>query len=145
MRAVTDLAALGELQIKLDCDVIQARVAARAPRAITGGYVALHLACRHLVEIGARPSIPLTEPVAAVSCGLWQGLPVLDLDYAEDSSAQADANFVLTASRGIVEVQGTAEGDPFSHDQLLEMLRLAEIGTEQLVGIQKAAIEAAVA
>ena len=81
--------------------------------------------------------------MAAVSCGLWQGMPVLDLDYAEDSSAQADANFVLTASGGIVEVQGTAEGDPFSRDQLLELLRLAEIGIGQLVTIQKAAIEAA--
>ena len=142
MRAVTDLSALGELQIKLDCDVIQADGGTRTA-AITGGYVALHLACRHLVEIGARPSLPLTEPVAAVSCGLWKGLPVLDLDYAEDSSAQADANFVLTASGGIVEVQGTAEGDPFSRDQLLELLRLAEIGIGQLVAIQKAAIEAA--
>ena len=141
LRAVTDMAALGELQIRIDCDVLQADGGTRTA-SITGGYVALALAIRHLREIGAVKADPLKEPVAAISCGLWRGLPVLDLDYAEDSSAQADANFVLTASGGIVEVQGTAEQDPFSEEEFLALLKLAQKGTQDLVSAQRAALAA---
>src|SRR3546814_5394987 len=108
--------------------------------AVTGGYVALHLAFQHLQRIGAIKSIPLTDQVAAVSCGLWRGTPVLDLDYAEDSKAQADANFVLTGGGGIVEVQGTAEGDPFSRQQLDALFELAAAGIARLVAAQRAAL-----
>ena len=139
LRAVTDLSAMGELQIKLDCDVIQADGGTRTA-AITGSYVALALAFRHLNEIGALPAAPLRAPVAAVSCGLWQGVPVLDLDYAEDSSAQADANFVLTGSGTIVEIQGTAEQAPFSETEFLALLSLAQKGVAELVEAQVAAL-----
>jgi ribonuclease PH len=108
LRAVTDLTAFGERQVRIDCDVIQADGGTRTA-AITGGYVALHLAFQHMKEIGAIAELPFTDQVAAVSCGIFQGQEVLDLDYAEDSTAQADANFVLTATGGVVEVQGTAE------------------------------------
>jgi len=138
LRAVTDLEALGELQVRVDCDVLQADGGTRTA-AVTGGFVALHMALTHLVEIGARPAVPLTDHVAAVSCGLWSGTPVLDLDYAEDSTAQADANFVLTGAGGIVEIQGTAEGAPFSQDQFLALLALARKGIGELVEAQKAA------
>ena len=121
LRAVADLKALGERQITLDCDVIQADGGTRTA-AITGAYVALHAALEALVARGVIESVPLTEQVAAVSCGIVGGEAVLDLDYAEDSTADADANFVFTAGGGIVEVQGTAEGDPFSEPQLIEML-----------------------
>ena len=121
LRAVTDLEALGERQITLDCDVIQADGGTRTA-AITGAYVALHVALDGLVARGVIGSLPLTDQVAAVSCGIVGGEAVLDLDYAEDSTADADANFVLTAAGGIVEVQATAEGDPFSEAQLIAML-----------------------
>jgi len=139
LRSVTDLEAMGEMQIRIDCDVIQADGGTRTA-AITGGYVALHLAFQHLLRIGAVKRIPLTDQVAAVSCGIWEGMSVLDLDYAEDSTAQADANFVLTGRSGIVEVQGTAETHPFSHETFLGMLDLATRGIAELVGLQRAAL-----
>ena len=139
LRAVTNLSGFGERQVKVDCDVIQADGGTRTA-AITGGYVALHLAFQHLQRIGAIKSIPLTDQVAAVSCGLWRGTPVLDLDYAEDSKAQADANFVLTGGGGIVEVQGTAEGDPFSRQQLDALFELAAAGIARLIAAQRTAL-----
>ena len=139
LRAVTDLTGFGERQVKVDCDVIQADGGTRTA-AITGGYVALHLAFQHLQKIGVFKTIPLSGQVAAVSCGLYQGAAVLDLDYAEDSTAQADANFVLTGTGEIIEVQGTAEGDPFSRDQFLALLDLASQGIEALCATQREAL-----
>jgi len=112
LRAVTDLAALGERQIKIDCDVLQADGGTRTA-AITGSYVALYQALGKFVTAGLLEKVPLNDSVAAVSCGVVEGTPVLDLDYAEDSTAETDANFVLTGSGGIVEIQATAEGAPF--------------------------------
>ena len=134
--------ALGEIQVRIDCDVIQADGGTRTA-AITGGYVALHLAFIHLVELGLLAEVPLIGQVAAVSAGLWQEVAVLDLDYEEDSHAQADANFVLTDTGAIVEVQATAEDKPFSEDQLAAMLGLAKKGIGELVELQKAAIAGA--
>ena len=142
LRAVSDLQALGERQITLDCDVIQADGGTRTA-AITGAYVALHAALEGLVASGAIERVPLTDQVAAVSCGIVGSDAVLDLDYAEDSTADADANFVLTASGGIVEVQGTAEGDPFSEAQLIAMLGLARAGAEELFALQRDALAGA--
>ncbi len=139
LRAVTDLKALAELQIKIDCDVLQADGGTRTA-AITGSYVALALACRHLTEIRAIKAPPLTGEVAAISCGLYQGMAVLDLDYAEDSAAQADANFVLTGSGGIVEIQATAEQSPFDEESFFELLRLARKGVEELVAAQRSVL-----
>lgn len=139
LRAVTDMEKLGEMQIRVDCDVIQADGGTRTA-SITGGFVALHLACQNLVQLGMIKEIPLIDEVAAISCGLYEGLAVLDLDYDEDSNAQADANFVLTSSGGIVEIQGTAEDKPFSEDHLNQMLGLAKKGIGELVDIQKAAL-----
>ncbi|MEL0018639.1 MAG: ribonuclease PH [Rickettsiales bacterium] len=139
LRAVTKMDGFGERQVRIDCDVLQADGGTRTA-AITGGFVALHLAFQHLQKIGVIQSIPLTDNVAAISCGLWQDSAVLDLDYAEDSTAQADANFVLTGAGGIVEVQGTAEGDPFTRDQFDAMLTLAADGIAQLVQAQRAAL-----
>jgi ribonuclease PH len=144
LRAVTDLAKMPELQIRLDCDVIQADGGTRTA-AISGGYVALHLACQNLIGLGLLKQSPLIGPVAAVSCGLYKGTVVLDLDYAEDSAAEADANFVLTGSTdkgpgALVEVQATAEGATFSEAQLVEMLALARQGVVSLVAKQKAAL-----
>jgi ribonuclease PH len=142
LRAITDLQAMGERQIKLDCDVIQADGGTRTA-AITGAYVALYLAFQHLHRFGAVKRIPLREEVAAVSCGLYAGEAVLDLDYAEDSTCQADANFVLTAAGGIVEVQATAEQDPFTRQQYDRLLELAEIGVAELVAHQRRALKLA--
>ena len=139
LRAVTDLTGFGERAIRVDCDVLQADGGTRTA-AITGGYVALHLAFQHLQKIKVVSEIPLAGQVAAISCGLWEGMAVLDLDYAEDSTAQADANFVLTDSGGLIEVQGTAEGDPFSRDQFLDLLDLAHAGVERLCAEQRAAL-----
>lgn len=141
LRAVTDRAAMGEKQIKIDCDVLQADGGTRTA-AITGSYVALHLAFQHLLSIGAIKSIPLTDEVAAVSCGIYKGSAVLDLDYPEDSNAQADANFVLTGKGGIVEIQGTAEESPFTEPQFMELLALARKGVTELVALQRAAVGA---
>ncbi len=139
LRAVTDLTAMGERQIKIDCDVIQADGGTRTA-SITGAYVALHLALRKLVDSKAIPALPLKAEVAAISCGLYNGVAVLDLDYLEDSNAQADANFVLTGRGGLVEIQGTAEQDPFSEEQFAELLRLAKHGISQLVSLQRKAV-----
>jgi len=139
LRAVTDLVALGERQIKIDCDVLQADGGTRTA-AITGSYVALHLALRKLVDAKLIATLPLKAEVAAISCGIYQGQAVLDLDYAEDSNAEADSNFVLTGRGGIVEVQGTAEQDPFSEEQFMELMRLARYGVSQLVTLQRKAV-----
>ncbi len=139
LRAVTRLDGFGERQIKVDCDVIQADGGTRTA-AITGGFVALHQAFAHLRKLGAVKEFPLTDHVAAVSCGLIEGAAVLDLDYAEDSTAQADANFVLTGGGGIVEVQGTAEREPFSAEAFDTMMALAKRGVAQLVAAQKQAL-----
>jgi ribonuclease PH len=139
LRAVTDLEGFGERQVKVDCDVLQADGGTRTV-AITGGYVALYQAFRHMQQLGAIARMPLTDEVAAVSCGIYHGVPVLDLDYAEDSAAQADANFILTGTGGIVEIQGTAEIDPFSEAQFLELMRLARHGIEELVAAQRRAL-----
>ncbi len=139
LRAVTDLERIGERQITLDCDVIQADGGTRTA-AITGAYVALHQALAGLKDAGAIETVALSDQVAAVSCGIVAGTPVLDLDYAEDSTAEADANFVLTRGGGIVEVQGTAEADPFAESALHDMLRLARIGTDHLFALQRSAL-----
>ena len=139
LRAVTDLKGFGERQVKVDCDVIQADGGTRTA-AITGGYVALHRAFQHMVEIEAIASLPLTGAVAAVSCGIYEGTPMLDLDYDEDSSAQADANFVLADGAGIVEVQGTAETEPFSREEFDRLILLAEKGVAELTRAQRRAL-----
>ena len=139
LRAVTDLKAMGEIQVRLDCDVIQADGGTRTA-SITGAYVALYRAFQRCKDLGVIQSIPLIGEVAAVSCGLYQGAAVLDLDYAEDSTAEADANFVLTGSGGIVEIQGTAEEDPFSEAQFMELLGLAKKGIGELAQAQRRAL-----
>ena len=139
LRAVTDLKGFGERQVKVDCDVIQADGGTRTA-AITGGYVALYLAFAHLARIGAVKGLPLRDQVAAISCGLFKGQAILDLDYEEDAAAEADANFVLTGGGGIVEIQGTAEAGPFAESQFLEMMRLARQGIGELVRAQRQAL-----
>ncbi len=139
LRAVVDRKAMGEMTITLDCDVLNADGGTRCA-AISGAWVALHLALRHCMTKNILGSMPLTDQVAAVSCGIVGGVPVLDLDYEEDSNAGADANFVLTGGGGLVEVQGTAEGAPFSEAQLLDLLRLAREGTAQIFAAQKKAV-----
>jgi ribonuclease PH len=139
LRAVTNRAALGEMTVTLDCDVLNADGGTRCA-AITGAWVALALAVAHLRRMNVLKASPLTGQVAAVSCGLVAGGPVLDLDYAEDSTADADANFVLTDAGGIVEVQGTAERAPFSEAQFTALLALARAGTAELFAAQLAAI-----
>jgi ribonuclease PH len=139
LRAVADLKALGERQIRLDCDVLQADGGTRTA-AITGSYVALHLALQRLVATGALAALPLTDAVAAISCGIQGGESVLDLDYAEDSTAEADANFVLTGTGGIVEIQATAEHGAFAEPRFAEMLGLARLGIGQLVLMQRRAL-----
>ena len=139
LRAVTDLKGFGERQIKLDCDVIQADGGTRTA-AITGSYVALYHCFQFMKEMGVLKTIPLIDQVAAVSCGLYEGEAVLDLDYAEDSKAEADANFVLTGKGGIVEIQGTAEKDPFSEAQFMNLLTLARKGIGELTVLQKQAL-----
>jgi ribonuclease PH len=139
LRAITNLDALGERQVRIDCDVIQADGGTRTA-SVTGAYVALALAMRRIVADRLIAASPLTGSVAAVSCGLIGGAPVLDLDYVEDSTAQADANFVLTGHGAIVEVQGTAEGDPFSRAQFDALLELAEKGVKELTALQALAL-----
>ena len=139
LRAVVNLQAMGERQINIDCDVLQADGGTRTA-SITGAWVALHYAFERLIKDGKLAANPLTGTVAAVSCGLWEGTAVLDLDYPEDSKADADANFVLTDTGGIVEVQGTAEKDPFTEAQFHELLALAKKGIGELVGLQKLAL-----
>jgi len=139
LRAVTDLAALGERQIRIDCDVLQADGGTRTA-AVTGSYVALHKALARLVASGQLPALPLSDSVAAVSCGVVAAGAVLDLDYAEDSQAETDANFVLTGRGGIVEIQATAEGAPFDETLFAEMLRLARAGIRDLTRRQWVAL-----
>jgi ribonuclease PH len=139
LRAVVDLAALGERQITIDCDVIQADGGTRTA-SITGGWVALHDCIQWMKTRKMLSSDPLRDHIAAISCGICKGAPVLDLDYAEDSEAETDANFVMTGSGHIVEVQGTAEKTPFSEEQLLALLALARKGVGKLVDLQKMAV-----
>ncbi len=139
MRAVVDLKALGERQLTIDCDVIQADGGTRTA-AITGGWVALKLACRYLVAEGVLKRDPVLDHVAAISCGLFEGAAVLDLDYEEDSNAEADANFVLTGAGDIVEIQATGEKRGFSRGEFETLFGLATDGIGKLVALQKAAI-----
>jgi ribonuclease PH len=139
LRAVIDLQALGERTVKLDCDVIQADGGTRTA-SVTGAFVALHDAVGALLERGALGGSPLRDFVAAVSVGLYEGVPILDLDYAEDSRCDTDMNVVMTGSGGFVEVQGTAEGSPFSAAQMDALLALAQRGIAQLVARQKTAL-----
>ena len=140
LRAVTDLTGFGERQIKIDCDVIQADGGTRTA-SITGAYIALHQAFRGLIERGLLDKVPMSGSVAAISCGLFKGTPVLDLDYAEDSNAEADANFVITGAGGLVEIQATAETDPFSEDAFDTLLILAKKGVAELTALQAAAVQ----
>lgn len=135
LRAVTDLKLLGERQITLDCDVIQADGGTRTA-AISGAWVALRLAVDKLMAEGKLSADPILQKVAAVSCGIYQGTPVLDLDYPEDSSADADANFVLIEGGKIAELQATAEGACYDEEELLRLLRLARIGCDRIFAAQ---------
>ena len=139
LRAVTDLTTLGERQITIDCDVLQADGGTRTA-SITGACVALHDALSGLVKKGELAAIPLIDLVAAVSVGMYQGTPVLDLDYAEDSACDTDMNVVMTGRGGFVEVQGTAEGTPYSRQELNALLDLADAGIKRLVQAQKEAL-----
>jgi ribonuclease PH len=139
LRAVTDLEGFGERQIKVDCDVLQADGGTRTA-AITGAWVALHHAFKAMLGKKSIAAIPLSGQVAAVSCGLYRGLAVLDLDYAEDSDAEADANFVLTAEGGIIEIQGTAEKAPFNEARFHDLFALAKGGIAELIALQRQAV-----
>jgi ribonuclease PH len=139
LRAVVDLEALGERQVRLDCDVIKADGGTRTA-SITGAYVALKIATAGLIRSGLLKIDPVHSSIAAISCGIFQGTPVLDLDYAEDSNAEADANFVLTGAGGIVEIQGTAEADPFSEEAFLQLMELAKKGVGELTTAQSMAL-----
>ncbi len=142
LRAVVDLKALGERQITLDCDVLQADGGTRCA-SITGAFIALSEACAQLVASGKLAASPIRDHVAAVSVGMVDGLAVLDLDYAEDSACDTDMNVVMTGSGGIIEVQGTAEGEPFSRAQMDSLIDLAQAGIGQLVIAQKDALAGA--
>ena len=139
LRAITNLNDLREIQIRLDCDVIQADGGTRTA-SITGGFVALHLACQNLVKLGVLEKLPLRDHIAAVSCGVYKNIAILDLDYPEDSNAQADSNFVLTEKHNIVEIQATAEERPFLETSFDDMLALAKKGVSELISIQKTAV-----
>lgn len=136
LRAIIDLSLLGERQIKIDCDVLQADGGTRTA-AITGSYVALHQALTKLHESKKIKTMPLKVQVAAISCGIYQGNPVLDLDYDEDSDAQADANFVLTSDGRIIEIQATAEQSPFTEEQYSKLMTLARKGIDELLQMQR--------
>ena len=139
LRAVVDFEAMGENQIRIDCDVLQADGGTRTA-AITGGFVAMHLAFQHMIKVGLIESVPVIDTVSAISCGIYEGKPVLDLDYAEDSNADTDSNFVITGKSGICEIQGTAEKDPFSEEEFLDLLKLAKKGCAELADIQKSVL-----
>jgi len=139
LRAVTDLARLGERTVQIDCDVLQADGGTRTA-AITGAFVALHDACRQLEQRGLLAAWPIQDFVAAVSVGIYGGVPILDLDYAEDSACETDMTVVMTGAGGLVEVQGTAEGKPFTRPELDAMLGLAAGGIAQLIGFQRSAL-----
>src|ERR1700760_2272904 len=138
LRAIVDLSALGERQIVIDCDVLQADGGTRTA-SITGGFVALHQCIGFMKKTGMITKPAIKDHVAAISCGIVKGTPVLDLDYEEDSTAETDANFVLTGAGGLVEIQGTAEGAPFSDEEFAAMLGLARKGIGELVDLQKKA------
>ncbi len=144
LRSVVKMDGFGEVQVRIDCDVLQADGGTRTA-SITGAYLALHQAFTRMMDLGVMTVMPFSEPVAAVSCGIYNGTPVLDLDYAEDSNAQADANFVLTGSGRIVEIQGTAEEDPFTAEEFQGLLELAQAGCADLVRMQQAALDAVTA
>ncbi|MES1203771.1 MAG: ribonuclease PH, partial [Pseudomonadota bacterium] len=137
LRSVADLGAVGERTITLECDVLQADGGTRTA-AITGAWVALDRACAYLREEGLLKKNPLTGQVAAVSCGIYKGAPVLDLDYAEDSDADVDANFVLSSDGRLIEIQATGEKRPFSDDEFAALLKLARKGGEELFAAQRA-------
>jgi len=139
LRAVTDLKALGERQITLDCDVLQADGGTRCA-SITGAWIALYEACDKLVQAGKLAANPVKDHVAAISVGIFEGSPVLDLDYPEDSNCDTDMNVIMTGKGGIVEVQGTAEGEPFSREQMNVLMDLAEMGIRQLVAAQESTL-----
>ncbi|KAF0114894.1 MAG: ribonuclease PH [Hyphomonadaceae bacterium] len=139
LRSVVDLAALGERQITLDCDVIQADGGTRTA-ALTGAYVALYSACNYLVDEGLLKAIPINTQVAAISCGIYKNKAVLDLDYLEDSNADADANFIIAQGLGLVEVQATGEERPFTEAEFHELLMLAKSGCDSLFAMQRTAL-----
>ena len=139
LRSIIDLRKLGEFQIKIDCDVIQADGGTRTA-SITGAWVALYDAINFLLKSGKLIENPIFDQVGAISCGIWNDKEILDLDYEEDSTAETDGNFVLTASNGIVEIQTTAEQKPYNKSQFLKLLDLADIGTKQIFNIQKIAL-----
>jgi len=140
LRSVVDLRALGERQIKIDCDVLQADGGTRTA-SITGAYVALHQALNRLVEQKKLKVLPITDQISAVSCGIVDGEPMLDLNYHEDSGAQVDANFVITGQGKLVEVQAAAEKEPFSENEFAQLLKLAKQGTEELNKLQRQALK----
>ncbi|MDC0348947.1 ribonuclease PH [Alphaproteobacteria bacterium] len=140
LRAITNLTLLGERQVQVDCDVIQADGGTRTA-SITGAYIALHMALKKIQKEGLIDIFPLTDSIAAVSCGLYEGHAVLDLDYDEDSVAEADANFVLTGSGKIVEIQATAEDIPFEEGKFLDLLKLAHMGIKELTTHQLKILE----
>lgn len=140
LRAVVDMKALGERQIKVDCDVIQADGGTRTA-SVTGAYVAMHMAMQHLVDLKLMDKLPLSDTISAISCGIYKGTPVLDLDYDEDSNAETDANFVITGKGGIVEIQGTAEQAPFSEEEFQQLFALAKTGCQDLTNHQKKVLE----
>jgi ribonuclease PH len=139
LRSVCDLAALGENQITIDCDVLQADGGTRTA-SITGGFVALSLACKYLVDEGVIPANPIMKQAAAISVGVYQDHPVLDVDYPEDSAGEADMNVVMSSDGGFIEVQGTGEERPLTRAELDEMLRLAEKGCNELFAAQRTAL-----
>ncbi|HEY5338181.1 MAG TPA: ribonuclease PH, partial [Rhizomicrobium sp.] len=140
LRAIVDTSALGERQIVIDCDVLQADGGTRTA-SITGGFVALSQCVAFMKKTGMVTKPVIKDSVAAISCGIWKGEPILDLDYDEDSTAETDANFVMTGSGGLVEIQGTAEGAPFSDDEFGQLLKLARKGINELVALQKKVLE----
>lgn len=139
LRAAINMEKMGERQIRLDCDVIQADGGTRTA-AITGSFVAAHLAFQHLVNIGLLKELPIKDSVSAISCGIYNGVPVLDLDYIEDSNADTDANFVMTGGCGIVEIQGTAEKNVMTEEELHALIALAKQGCREISAIQKKAL-----
>lgn len=139
LRAVVDFEAMGERQVRIDCDVIQADGGTRTA-AITGGYVAMYMAFQHLVKVGELEKVPVQDSIAAISCGIFEGTPVLDLDYDEDSEAETDANFVITGNGGMCEIQGTAEKEPFSEEEFMQLLALAKKGCSELKEAQNKAL-----
>ena len=140
LRAVVDLSKLPEVQIKVDCDVLQADGGTRTA-SISGAYVALQMAFKHLMKIGMLKESPMSGQLAAISCGICEGTALLDLDYAEDSTAETDANFVMVADGGIVEIQATAEETPFAQTEFMALLALAKKGVSEIADAQNKALE----